>query len=935
MIEFVEKALNVRRKEFGPAFLLFAYLFSAIGAYYIAGSVGDAMFLSAYGKENLPYVIIATAFVVGSFASIYIRLSNRMRVQHLMFGALTFFAITFGLFWWFTHLHFKLVYGLIYVWTYMLGAIAPTIGWTMANFVLTTREARRIFGFVGAGGALGAPCAAFLTASLLHRKIARPETMLLGVVLGSMLCAILVLVVFKRTKERVADVSRANASSADLPKNFVQIWKYIRTSRYLILITALIAVGCATTTLIGYQYKAIVDLHYAGDKVAMATFFARFNGYAGILAFIIRMLLTGTLLRKLGIRITIFVLPVVFLGGSVGVLLAPVLLSAIILKGSHSLLRFSLDKSTAELLYLPVAPPEIKNRIKSFIDGFIWRSADGVSGLVLLFVANKMHATPGQVSVVNFIFIGGWIAIAFGVRREYLNVLRRAIERRTLDPDKIATEVLDSTTKDVLAMSLERGGEQEVMYGLSLLEVGREPGWHPALRGLLDHASPSVRRRALQLLSDAADKKIQPKVEKMLGDESPDVRAEALHYLVAHTGCDPLTLMSAETNLPDYVMQGAVVTYLAQTDQADNHAAGQVIFTTMLAASGPEAVRSRIEAARVLGVVPPDSELQFHLLELIRDTDPAVQEQAILAAGKTQNREAIHLIIDRLGDPKLLAAARAALAEYGERALGTLQDHLNDSNVSMSVRRQIPKVLSRIATPQAAAVLANSLLQNDPGLRFELLKALNKLRSLDSALVESDPQFEDMLNAELMGYYRSFQIVAALDPQGSASPDKPGHPSTRDLLARALRERMDHELERIFRLLGLLFQPRDIHNAYAGLVSGQSRIRSNAMEVLEHVVRSDLYRTLVCALDPDLSLKDRLQFAQRFCHASVNTKADALRVVLHSEDRWLRACAIHSIGEMRFVELYEELRRVPHADDPLLDETWNWATARLQASAPA
>ena len=155
------------------------------------------------------------------------------------------------------------------------------------------------------------------------------------------------------------------------------------------------------------------------------------------------------------------------------------------------------------------------------------------------------------------------------------------------------------------------------------------------------------------------------------------------------------------------------------------------------------------------------------------------------------------------------------------------------------------------------------------------------------------------------------------------------------LLARALRERMDHELERIFRLLGLLFQPRDIHNAYAGLVSGQSRIRSNAMEVLEHVVRSDLYRTLVCALDPDLSLKDRLQFAQRFCHASVNTKADALRVVLHSEDRWLRACAIHSIGEMRFVELYEELRRVPHADDPLLDETWNWATARLQASAPA
>jgi AAA family ATP:ADP antiporter len=932
MIEFLEKALNVRRSEFGPAFLLFAYLFSAIGAYYIALSAGDAMFLSAYGKENLPYVMIATAVVVGTFASIYIRLSNKVRVQFLMFGALAFFAATFGLFWWITHFNVKIVYGLIYVWTNMLGAIAPTIGWTMANYVLTTREARRIFGFVGAGGALGAPCGAFLTAALVHRHIATPETMLLGVMLAAALCSTLVLVIFQHARDRVSEVSRRTSSSADLPKNFVAIWKYIQKSRYLVLITALIFAGCATTTLIGYQYKAIVDLHFGGNKVAMTTFFARFNGYTGIAAFIIQMLLTGTLLRKLGIRITIFILPVVFLGGSMGILLAPVLLSAIILKGSHSLLRFSLDKSTAELLYLPVAPPEIKAQIKSFIDGFIWRTADGVAGTVLLLVANEMHATPGQVSVVNFVFISAWISVAYGVRREYLNVLRRAIERKTLDPDRIATEVLDSTTTEVLAMGLERGDEQDVLYGLSLLEVGREPGWHPALRGLLDHASPAVRQRALRMLSDAGDVKVQPKVEKMLGDESPEVRAEALRYLVVHTGRDPLTLMSTETDLPDYVVQGSVVAYLARTDEPDNVAAGQVIFESMLSAPGPDAVRSRAEAARILGVVPPHGEIQRHLLELIRDKEPAVQEQALLAAGKTQNRDALHPVIDKLGDPRLLSAARAALAEYGERALGTLQDHLNDTAVPLATRKQIPGVLARIATAQAATVLANSLLQNDPGLRFDLLKALNKLRSLDPGMVPPNEQFEDMLNAELMGYYRSFQILAAFDPKGTSSP---AARSQESLLTRALQERMDRELERIFRLLGLLYPPRDIHNAYVGLISGQPRIRSNAMEVLEHLVRSDLYKTLVCALDPDVNLKEKLHFAQRLCHTSVGSKTEALRIVLHSEDRWLRACALHAVGELRLAELTEELRRVPHSGDSLLEETWNWTHARLAAGTPA
>jgi ATP:ADP antiporter, AAA family len=931
MMELLEKALNVRRSEFAPAFLLFAYLFSAIGAYIMAISVGDAMFLNAYPRY-LPQVIIATAVVVGTFASIYIRLTHRVRLQSLMVGALVFFAASFTLFWWITGFPVKWVYALIYIWVYMTGAMAPTIGWTMANFVLTTREARRVFGFIGAGGVLGAPCAAFFTASMIHDFHVHPETMLLGVALALGACAALVLLTFRQARERMLDVSRAASTSKDMPRNFGQIWKYIRGSRYLLLITALIAIGCATTTLIGYQFKIISNAHYLGNKAALATFFAEFNGFMGVAAFLVQMLLTGRLLRVLGIRITIFVLPVVFLGGSMGVLLAPILLSAAILKGSHLLLRFSLDKSTAELLYLPVAPPEIKSQIKSFIDGFVWRSADGVSGLVLWIFANKLHFSPGRISLVNFVFLFGWIGIAFGVRREYLNVLRRAIERRTLDPDRIATEVLDSTTTEVLAMSLERGGEQEVLYGLSLLEVARQPGWHPALRGLLDHASPAVRQRALHLLSDIADTKIQSKVEKMLGDESPEVRAEALHYLVVHTGRDPLILMSTETELPDYIVQGSVVVYLARTGEVDNLAAGQVIFEGMLSATVSHAARSRAEAARVLGVIPPDCNLQSHLVQLLRDKDPSVQEQALLAAGKTQNRDALHLVIERLGVPHLLGAARAALAEYGERALGTLQDRLNDATVPLATRKQIPGVLARIATPEAATVLASSLLQNDPGLRFDLLKALNKLRSLDPGLVPANEQFEDMLNAELMGYYRSFQILAAFDPQGSTS--RPSE-SQVPLLTRALRERMDHELERIFRLLGLLYPPRDIHNAYAGLVSGQARIRSNAMEVLEQLVRSDLYRTLVCALDPDVSLKEKLHFAQRLCHTSVSSKVEALRIVLHSEDPWLRACAMHAVGEQQMTELIGELRRVPHTGDPVLEETWNWASTRLEAGATA
>jgi ATP:ADP antiporter, AAA family len=924
MMPYLERLLNVRRGEFTPASLLFLYLFLAIGCYIMGTSVGDALFLSAF-PTYLPHVIIATALAVGIFTSIYVRLSRRVRLELLVIGSLLFFALSFAFFWWLTRLSGKWAYPFVYVWVYMAGALAPTMGWTLANHALTTREARRVFGFIGAGANLGAPCAGFLTADLTRHSHVRPETLLLLVAAGLGLCGLSVRLLFRQTRQRLQSFSQVTVE-ADTPKNLRQVWTHIRASRYLLLITALIAVGCAATRIVSYQFQLIAFKSFSANKVALAAFFGRFNGYMGLGSFILQMLLTGPLLRSFGLRVTLFVLPTTLLGGSVAVLLAPVLLSACFLKGSHGLLRFSLDKSSTELLYLPVAPPKIKGQIKSFIDGFVWRMADGLAGIVLFVFGNKMKFSPGRISLVNFVFLLGWIAIAYGVRREYLRVLRWAIERRTLDPERTAAGVLDSTTKEVLAQALEKGGEQQVLYGLSMFEVGREPAWHPALRGLLDHRSAAVRQRALRLLTDAGQREVLPQVEKMLADESVEVRAEALQYLVAHTGKDPLDLLKTVTDVPAYCLQSAVVIYLAGIRDPNYSAAAPFLLQTMISAGGPEGVRSRREAARALGTIPTPSELHPELFKLLRDQDAGVVEQALLSAGKIRGSEFLHLMVEKLAQPRLLGAARAALTQYGEQAVGTLQDRLNDPSVPLAVRKQIPPVLARIGTRNCAVILAEGVVQSNPELRHEVIKALNKLRTRDSAPLPSGAQIADVLDSELIGYCRSFQILAALDQQGSllqSSREK------ETLVASALRERMAQEFERLFRLLGLLYPARDIHNAYVGLTSERSQLRANSLEVLEHLLAPDLYRRLSAAVDPDSTPAERLDFARRLCRTGVSSRIEALRILLHSEDGWLRTCAVHAIGEGRLGELCEDLKHVPHHSDTLLGETWEWATARL------
>lgn len=928
MTAYLEKALNLKRIEFVPASMLFAYLFLMMGAYIMGSSVGTALFLSAY-PDKLPHVIIGTALVVAAFTSMYIRMSSRTRLELLIIGSLVFFGISFAVFWWMTLLPGKFVYALIYIWVAMAGAMGPTMGWTVANLILTTREARRVFGFIGAGAVLGAPTAGFFTAFATRHIHPESLLLLLATLLGA--CALLIRLLFRKSKARLAELSRTPTPAGDIPKNFREIWAHIRGSRFLLLITGLTAIGCASTTIITYQFSMVAKAAFT-QKAQLASFFALFFGFMGVAAFLVQVLVTGRLLRILGIRLTLFVTPVVFLGGSGAMLFAPMLLTACILKGSHLLLRFTLDKSTTELLYLPVTPPDIKSQLKPFIDGFVWRAADGVAGLALLFFATRLHFSPSRISWVNFVFLSGWIAAAYGVRHEYLNVLRRAIERRTLDADRIATGVLDSTTAEVLAMSFERGGEQQVLYGLSLFEVSREPGSHPALRRLLEHPSPTVRQRALRLLSDAGDRNIIPQVEKLLEDEAPEVRTEALHYLVVHTGRDPLSLLSAETTLPDYCVQASVAAYLARTEQPENITAAQMVLESMLTRTEEDAPRARAEAARVLGVIPVSSGMHGELPRLLRDKESGVAEQALLSAGKIQSRECLPQVIESLGQPPLLGAARAALVQYGERAVGTLGDYLNDETGKLAARKQVPGVLARIASRESAALLVNSIVQRDPGLRFDVLKALNRLRVQNPSLLPASVDIADMLEAELMGYYRSFQIWAALDEQAGS---RKRSASAESLLTRVLRERMDQELERIFRLLALLYPPRDMHNAFLGLTSDLPRDQANALEVLEHLLRPELYHTLASALDPDVSLNEKLQFAARLCFSTVGSKAEALRILLSSEDRWLRACAMYAVGKYRLKELWEEVRRVARAGDPLLEETWNWVSARLQPTATA
>jgi len=232
-------------------------------------------------------------------------------------------------------------------------------------------------------------------------------------------------------------------------------------------------------------------------------------------------------------------------------------------------------------------------------------------------------------------------------------------------------------------------------------------------------------------------------------------------------------------------------------------------------------------------------------------------------------------------------------------------------------------VLVKVGSSAAAQVLMENLLESDTTLRFRIISALNKLHRLHPEIETDIQMLETVLAAEILGHYRSYQILDKLSSLGDSQ----------DPVARALTESMQQELERIFRLMGLLYPHLDVHSAYLGLQSKNVSVYDNALEFLDNVLKSQLREMLVPLLDGKVTVAERARLAQRLVRAKVENQEQAVVALVTSDDPWLRSCGAYAIGTFGMKSLEGELNRCLNDSDPLLRETARAAKLRLDALA--
>jgi ATP:ADP antiporter, AAA family len=915
--------VQLREDESITLVLMFAYSFFTMAGYNVVKPATRSQFIDKLGASNLPYVLLATGLLMSVVIHGYNKLMGVLPRRYVFPGTQLVMVGLLVMFWSLFKTGESWVSVAFYFWGALAGSLLISQFWTLANDIYDPRQAKRLFGFIGGGSSLGGMVGAGLAG-----RLARPigtENLLL---VGAALLAACFFAAGGVIASRKTPASQSKATSKEKGMSLFEAARLLVQSKHFRIIAIVISFASIGAGIIDQQLNMAVGEFIPG-KDDRTRFLADVTFYSSLAGFFIQMTLTSRMHRLLGIGFALLILPIGLGSTALVMLLAPALWSSSLARVADTALRYTADKTTREILFMPLST-ELKYKAKPFADVAVDRLARGAGAALALIIAIQVfHLQWWQLSYLSIPIAALWVFMAIRARKEYLETFRQTIETQSVEPEEVRLSVADLSTVETLVEELAHPDERRVLYAIDLLESLDKRNLITPL--LLHHASDKVRARALAALGSARSEiaeKWAPAVERMLKDPNSDVRAAAVGALASIRRENAAELMRAYLNDPEPRIVATAAMIMADSGQENSVVAAEEAIRRLSNDTRVASAAARKEAAlAIAGIRNP----QFHtlLIPLIYDPDVEVARQAIRSARRIGSADALFVpaLVSLQRHRLLKAEARDVLVNYGESILDVLSHFMRDQEEDIWVRRHIPGTLALIPSQKSMDLLVSALKEPDGFLRFKAVCAIEKLRR-EHPEFEIDRELIDNLIVQEADRYYSYLISRWNLFQGDAG-------SRNVLLGSALTEKLDRTKDRIYRLLALLYSWKDIAAARWALEHGGARSRSSAAEFLDNLLSASLRKRLMPLLE-DITLDERVRRASVITRARPRDAEETLAELVHDEDQVLASAAIHYVEEKRMWKLEGELEhslQFRTAKDWYVFEAASWALAACRLPA--
>jgi AAA family ATP:ADP antiporter len=421
------RALGIKPGEFVAVAWSFVYFFCILSAYYMLRSVRETMAIVS-GVENIPWLFTGTFTAMVLATPVFGWITSRYRrrtflpwVYYFFIANILLFFVTFT---WYMDEELTRLWAArsFFVWLSVFNLFVVSVFWSFMADIWSTEQSRRLFGVISAGGSSGAFVGPLITSALVV-----PIGFENLLPLSAMLLAFSVYCLHRLRRWSLQQASTDSGpfteSSGPLGGSAFGGIKLVLTTPYL----AAIAASMLCAMFLGgamYMYMAELISVSFPDTDYQTRIFALIDTVSNAISFIGQFVLVKFAVQKLGIGITLAILPLVSIAAFALLASNPIFIVIAIFQVVRRGLAYGIAKPASDMLY-SVVSREAKYKAKNFIETAVWRGGDVVATWTIRSLAG-IGLTGVSLVCIPIAIV--WSLLALWIGRDYLRRDRRNVE---------------------------------------------------------------------------------------------------------------------------------------------------------------------------------------------------------------------------------------------------------------------------------------------------------------------------------------------------------------------------------------------------------------------------------------------------------------------------------------------------------------------------
>jgi AAA family ATP:ADP antiporter len=415
---FLQRFTNIRRDEVGAVLAASAFFFCVLTALMVLRPARESIGMQS-GLDAVRWLFVGTAVVTLLVNPPFGWLVSRFPRLFFIAATYLFFAASLCVFWGLIIVAPQAVGDVsgrvFYVWFSVFNLFSTMVFWALMADRFSFEQSKRLFPFIAAGGTVGAIFGPFL-ASQLAQPLGTPSLFLVA---SAFLClAVVAAWTLSRVQPEHGSAPAGAAAPSDeravIGGNAWEGFRAVARSPYLLGIAVYLVIIAVVGTLLYFTRLAMVA-ERGGDIDEQTTLFAQIDMITQTATLVLQLVVSGHLMRRLGVPITLAILPVTVAFGVVGLVIAGSLAALVLFQAAFSAIQRAVMRPARETLFTVVSR-EDKYKSKAVIDTFAWRTGDvigaGVDGLLA-----SLGMGLAAMAAVTVPLAALWTGLAIGLGR--------------------------------------------------------------------------------------------------------------------------------------------------------------------------------------------------------------------------------------------------------------------------------------------------------------------------------------------------------------------------------------------------------------------------------------------------------------------------------------------------------------------------------------